>query len=95
MNVGSKGCYDNSSFACLFKKRPERCADGTFTLRVALSFGICRIGEHTENTLSAKLCKAVNVNHTAVDGRAVDLEIAHLHDNSGLAFNGKGKGIGN
>ena len=59
-----------------------------------LSLGVRRIAQQREDALPAQLAEARQIDHLAVDGREIDLEVAGVDDRADRRENRKAAGIG-
>ena len=85
VNIRGKGRDDNALVA-VFKKLVEAVPYPAFRRGIARTLHVCGVGQQSQNALVSELAEPRQVDHAALNGGDVDLEVAGLDDGADRGF---------
>ena len=93
VDIGGKGGDDDALLAA--GEQPlEGLAHNGFAHRIARTLHIGGVGQQRQHALLAQFAEAAQIDHLAVDGRGVDLEVAGVDNDAHAGVDRKGYGVG-
>ena len=93
VDVGGEGGHDDAAVTAL-ELPVERVAHLALAHGDARAFGVGGVHHQQQDALFAQLAQTGQVDHFAVDGGGVDLEVAGGDDHAQRGLDGKGAGVG-